>query len=895
MANRYWVQGGDGIFSNTDNWSTTSGGSSGSSVPTTGDTAFFDANSGSYFTVQVISSVLCSIDTTDSVSLSFWVTDGGHLSLNTVIELDSLAIDGTGVFNSNSYNITANYIYIQDTASAQFGTSAITATKTLWFWGTSSGDADVTGGSFYVNYDTNVQIINTTLTNSEISGADTYYALTSDGNVDGGGNTGFVFTLSGTLRYWITDDNGDWDDTANWSVTSGGTGGVSVPLTSDYTAVFDYNSFSVSYKTVTVQGVSVACAIVNSSANPFTIHEIPNSIIGTTSISLQNNLRVYGLQLNDTFSSNDYLIHAQYFVVSEYSSGLVPIIDLGSSDISIFDISGEYVPTFSICSSVTGGTENVSIFFICRYGAYNKFESYGIGIGAVYIRVLGALDFYSDGTTFGILAIESSDTDDWDGINVMTEDAEIIIGTESGLILAGDSSTDRLLISPYNEGSTYTISMASGTCDATNCSLTGCIATGGATFNALLSNGCVDGGDNTGWNFAINDISLLLNDNVNLLDFTVLAKGTDILALINDLSVLSDSKSLNYGLTVDEDDTIELTDEFGTRREFLADTVLLSANNSLLLTQATNAETITLTDVSVIGYGYQIDLTLPTLSCEATSASTITLNVILPVLSATGKTGELIAGTFPKLSVAATSIHGAYSVGILNLPKLISTSESKFRSIGVASFNLPILVAGSIAFDLPAGALSSSLSTLRLSARATKLNLDILGICLNTEINAPSQYSGLSFDSMCVFNGKIIGAGETGILEFGGEYDVASNITSYFKLFSTDLNEVRQKRLRSIFIAGKLTGSMQVVSIFDNANCTTYNVECPATSTYVQTVVDANYNDKGNFIGLKVSNVGGSDYDIDNITALVTLLNLPPHSYRLVGRSNFALPSLEGV
>lgn len=54
MANRYWV-GGTGTWNgtNTTNWSTTSGGASGASVPTSVDDVFFDANSdsGAPFTV----------------------------------------------------------------------------------------------------------------------------------------------------------------------------------------------------------------------------------------------------------------------------------------------------------------------------------------------------------------------------------------------------------------------------------------------------------------------------------------------------------------------------------------------------------------------------------------------------------------------------------------------------------------------------------------------------------------------------------------------------------------------------------------------------------------------------------------------------------------------------
>ena len=46
MANRYWVPGGNGLWSSTTNWSTASGGASGASVPGSADGARFDAASG---------------------------------------------------------------------------------------------------------------------------------------------------------------------------------------------------------------------------------------------------------------------------------------------------------------------------------------------------------------------------------------------------------------------------------------------------------------------------------------------------------------------------------------------------------------------------------------------------------------------------------------------------------------------------------------------------------------------------------------------------------------------------------------------------------------------------------------------------------------------------------
>jgi hypothetical protein len=58
MANRYWV-GGTGDWSDTAHWSTSSGGSSGASVPTSSDNAFFDGNSGTGVSSVVPGSSTC--------------------------------------------------------------------------------------------------------------------------------------------------------------------------------------------------------------------------------------------------------------------------------------------------------------------------------------------------------------------------------------------------------------------------------------------------------------------------------------------------------------------------------------------------------------------------------------------------------------------------------------------------------------------------------------------------------------------------------------------------------------------------------------------------------------------------------------------------------------------
>jgi hypothetical protein len=110
MADRFWV-GGAGNWSSTAKWSDTSGGASGFSVPTSGDAAIFDANSGGKFTATV--------DTAQSVgSLTITPSSGaGLLTISLTNSLTTGALTTTGTagnnrvfFTSTTRGISINFV-----------------------------------------------------------------------------------------------------------------------------------------------------------------------------------------------------------------------------------------------------------------------------------------------------------------------------------------------------------------------------------------------------------------------------------------------------------------------------------------------------------------------------------------------------------------------------------------------------------------------------------------------------------------------------------------------------------------------------------------------------------------------------------------------------------------
>lgn len=192
MADRYWV-GNGGNWSDTAHWSTSSGGGTGASVPTSSDDVYFDANSFSApaqtVAVNTGATRRCSsMDWTGATNsptlalatdlevygsifklvaaMSFTVSVGqvylyGSASITTngtTIPTDVLAVssgtitllgditisgeyqqtNGSSTLLTNNYNISCNEFYLDHDVTAVLGTSTITASNEV--------DFDLSGG-----------------------------------------------------------------------------------------------------------------------------------------------------------------------------------------------------------------------------------------------------------------------------------------------------------------------------------------------------------------------------------------------------------------------------------------------------------------------------------------------------------------------------------------------------------------------------------------------------------------------------------------------------------------------------------------------------------------------------------------------------------------------------
>jgi hypothetical protein len=207
----------------------------------------------------------------------------------------------------------------------------------------------------------------------------TVLSATSPGEFYAGANstggTNFILTAApaATTRYWV-GGTGTWDSstTTNWSASSGGLGGASVPTSAD-AVVFNNLSNSTAY-TVTCTATQLRCAALTISG-PLTGNitwagTAPLAIHGSTSLpaagltnSYTGTVTLTGSATGKTFTTNGVTL-ASALIVNGINSGwaLGSALNIGSSSITVtngsFD-TGNY--TLSMGSLLSSGSTGRTI------------------------------------------------------------------------------------------------------------------------------------------------------------------------------------------------------------------------------------------------------------------------------------------------------------------------------------------------------------------------------------------------------------------------------------------------------------------------------------------------------------------------------------------------------
>lgn len=338
-------------------------------------------------------------------------------------------------------------------------------------------------------------------------------------------------------RYWV-GGTGTWDNslTTNWSATSGGSGGASVPTTSD-NVIFDAGSDSGANFTVT-HSTSAACLSLTASALDYQM-----TLTGTTTLTIAGSLTLpatnfvkggsgallFNGATTRTITTNGVTLSGSVTITAATST-----VTLGSAltlaagrtlsftNATLFDLAG-YNVTCGTLASAGGALRSLTLgsgTITCTDGsstvAFSLTGATNLTLSAASSTILmtgaTAKTFGGNGYTFGVLknagagamTIAGSNTFSELGNTVQPCTVSLTSGTTQTITTFSLQGTagNLVTLNAVTAGTAATLSKASGTVNASYLSIKDNTPTGGAKW--VASNGTnVDQGNTLGWEFIL--------------------------------------------------------------------------------------------------------------------------------------------------------------------------------------------------------------------------------------------------------------------------------------------------------------------------------------------------------------------------------------------------------
>ena len=148
---------------------------------------------------------------------------------------------------------------------------------------------------------------------------------------------------------------------------------------------------------------------------------------------------------------------------------------------------------------------------------------------------------------------------------------------------------------------------------------------------------------------------------------------------------------------------------------------------------------------------------------------------------------------------------------------------------------------------------------------------DRLTICLALHRVAVSQYDNYNFNSMCNFDGMLLGSNEDGLFQLdSGDFDDTQHIKAFFRLGATEFDMIEEKAVRYLLINCRLDGLLKASINPDGKGDVSSDV-IPKNEDLrlIDHKVPIGKDTKGRSLDLKVENIQGSDFTINRIDAML--------------------------
>ena len=151
-----------------------------------------------------------------------------------------------------------------------------------------------------------------------------------------------------------------------------------------------------------------------------------------------------------------------------------------------------------------------------------------------------------------------------------------------------------------------------------------------------------------------------------------------------------------------------------------------------------------------------------------------------------------------------------------------------------------------------------------------------LGVAINLRNLAASQYGGINFNSMAVFNGVPVGVSSDGIFTlFNADSDDGTAIEAFGETVTTDFGAPNKKRLRRAYVGYEASEALNLRFKADDGDYDTCRLEPKKAGQKQHSgIVGISTKRKGRYWMLRFENTDGYDFSIDSVDILSIILGL---------------------
>ena len=273
--------------------------------------------------------------------------------------------------------------------------------------------------------------------------------------------------------------------------------------------------------------------------------------------------------------------------------------------------------------------------------------------------------------------------------------------------------------------------------------------------------------------------------------------------------------------------------------------------------------------VSVVaeGGGYiDTEIYAITISATATYNPVARLDVDLPAitLSATALQEQIasLEKTIPGITISASGVISEVASLSRSIPAVVLTASAIQDHIGTLEKAIGAISLAASAYWMGTNSALLTIPAITLSARAQAVLAEIIALVLNTKNFGLSKYTDYNYNSLCMFNGKVIGGKTNGVYELSGTTDNDGAAISW-KLKTGELL-LHKNKLREVWLSGKMSGDLKMT--VETAEEESYEYDVDSVSTNEDSVrIKVGKGLESEYVTIEFTDTSGETVEIDKI------------------------------